>query len=451
MPSGEYGFFIVESMNRNQDKKKDALFIRDILARALDLQLLNLTEVSALTHLDDEVLWDEVYEAARKVKEKVYGNRVVLFAPLYLSNECMNNCLYCGFRKGNRDAKRKSLTVDEAVEEAAFLSRKGYRRLLLVASEHTKHAGIEYFERVTDAIYSQTDIRILHANIAPMNTEDFRRLKAAGVGVYQCFQETYHIPSYRHLHPTGPKADYAWRMSVMDRAIEAGFEDVGMGVLLGLYDWRWEVSALISHSRRLINKYGFGPHTLSVPRLQPAERSELDCSTYRVSDEDLKKIVAIYRLALPYVGVVISTRESSGLRDELLSVGASQISAGSKTSPWGYMKTGDTEQFQIGDSRNLEEVIDRIAELGFMPSLCTACYREGRSGEQFRDLAQSESMKKFCHENAILSLKEYLEDCASPEVKEKLSKFIRDEIGKSSNGLMEKIKLVDKGERDVHI
>jgi 2-iminoacetate synthase len=425
--------------------------IRDVLSKAMDLQTLDLTEVSALLDVDDKELWLEIFDTARRVKEKVYGRRIVLFAPLYLSNECVNDCLYCGFRKGNKDAVRKTLTVNEAIEEASLLSNRGYKRLLLVASEHSKITGIDYLERIVNAIYDNTGVRILHINSAPMSVEDFRRLKASGVGVYQCFQETYHMPSYRHLHRTGMKADYSFRLGVMDRAIEAGFEDVGMGVLLGLYDWRWDVAALIAHSRRLINKYGFGPHTLSVPRLQPAQGSAADHLKYRVTDEDLKKIVAIYRLALPYVGVVVSTREQAELRDELLSIGASQISAGSKTSPWGYMKEGDTEQFEIGDTRSLEEVMGKIASLGLMPSLCTACYREGRSGERFKHLAEETAIKNFCHENAILSLKEYVEDSASGELKEQLMKILSEELKKNSNGLIDKFKLIEDGKRDVHI
>jgi 2-iminoacetate synthase len=431
--------------------KKDHSYIRDILDRSLDMQILNLTEISALLNLRDEDMWAEVLDTARRVKEKVYGKRVVLFAPLYLSNECVNDCLYCGFRKGNKEAIRKSLSVEEAVEEATLLAERGYKRLLLVASEHKKRAGIDNLEEIIDAIYKQTDIRILHINSAPSTVEEFRRLKASGIGVYQCFQETYHIPSYRHLHPAGTKADYAWRLGVMDRAIEAGFEDIGMGVLLGLYDWRWDVAALLSHCRRLISKYGFGPHTLSVPRLQPAKGSTTDLERYRVSDEDMKKIVAIFRLSLPYVGIVISTRESAELRDELFSTGASQISAGSKTSPFGYMKDGDTEQFEVSDKRSLDEVIKKICSLGLVPSLCTACYREGRSGGTFRDLAQKESMKAFCNENALLSLKEYMEDCASDEVKEHLKKILKEGLTKSRNGLSDKFKLIEKGKRDIHI
>ena len=431
--------------------KTDPAKIRDILSKSLEMQVLNMTEISALLDLRDDDLWNEVYEAAGKVKGKVYGKRIVLFAPLYLSNECMNDCLYCGFRSGNNEAKRKTLSIDEAIEEAKYLSGKGYRRLLLVASEHTKLTGIDYFEKIIDAIYANTDIRILHTNAAPMSVEHFRRLKSCGVGVYQCFQETYHIPSYRHMHPKGAKADYAWRLGAMDRAIEAGFEDIGMGVLLGLFDWRWDVAALIAHCRRLINKYGFGPHTLSVPRLQPAHGSLITNRKYGVSDEDLKKIVAIYRLALPYVGVVVSTREPYEMRDELLSIGASQISAGSKTSPLGYIKEGDTEQFEVGDTRSLDEIIVKIASLGLMPSLCTACYREGRSGEKFKQLAQSETIKGFCHKNALLSLKEYIEDSAPHEIKQQLRKVLERELAYNSNGLIDKFRMIEEGKRDIHV
>lgn len=237
----------------------------------------------------------------------------------------------------------------------------------------------------------------------------------------------------------------------MDRAIEAGFEDVGMGVLLGLYDWRWDVWALIAHSHRLIKKYGFGPHTLSVPRLQPAEDSKLKKTKYKVSDNDFKKIVAIYRLSLPYVGVVISTREPAEFRDELFLIGASQVSAGSKTSPWGYIKSSETAQFEISDKRNLEQIIGKIAGLGLIPSLCTACYREGRSGEKFRHLVQKQAIKNFCQENALLSLKEYIEDYASGSIKKQLIKRLREESAKSCNGISKKFKLIEQGKRDIHV
>jgi 2-iminoacetate synthase len=434
-----------------RDSGIDRSEIRDILSKSLSLEVLDLREVDTLLSVEDRDTWDEIFDASRKVKEKVYGNRIVLFAPLYLSNECTNDCQYCGFRRGNKEARRKTLTIEEAVQEADFLSKKGYKRILLVASEHPKKAGIDYLEQVIDAIYKNTDIRIIHVNAAPMSVEEFRRLKAAGVGVYQCFQETYHYPTYRQMHPSGKKADYEWRIEVMDRAIEGGFEDVGMGVLLGLYNWQWDVIAMVSHAKRLMQKYGFGPHTISVPRLQPAQGARVDLNKHRISDEDLKKIVAVYRLSLPYVGIVISTREPAWLRDELITIGASQISAGSRTSPGGYLHEGDTEQFEIGDTRALDEVIMAIAEKGLVPSLCTACYREGRSGERFRHLAETSRIKNFCHGNALLSLKEYIEDYAPPEVRERLERLIEHEITKSRNGIVERLRLIEAGKRDVHV
>lgn len=433
------------------DIKIDLHRLRDILSKSLELETLSMRDVTTLINIDDPEVWEEIFETARRVKERVYGRRIVLFAPLYLSNRCVNNCIYCGFRSGNVGAKRKVLSIEEAVEEASFLSSRGYKRLLLVTGEHPSVSGVDYLEGVIDAIYRRTDIRILHLNAPPMSVDDFRRLKARGVGVYQCFQETYHLPTYRYMHPSGPKADYEWRLSVMDRAIEAGFEDIGMGVLLGLYDWRWDVCALIAHSRSLIKKYGFGPHTISVPRLQPAQGSMLDAPPHPVSDEDLKRIVAIYRLALPYVGIVVSTREPAWLRDELIMLGASQISAGSRTSPLGYVNGDDTEQFEVGDRRSLEEVIDRIVSMGLIPSLCTACYREGRSGERFRELSEKGLIKRFCHENALLTLKEYTEDYADGDRKGYLSRFLVEEARKARNGLFERFREIEEGRRDIHI
>ncbi len=444
-------FFCLHTITKSSSASADKFLLRDILAKSLNLQTLSLREVSFLINLSGKDLWDEVFDTSRRVKEKVYGKRIVLFAPLYLSNECINDCLYCGFRIGNKKAKRKNLSIEEALEEASLLAGRGYKRLLLVTSEHPKLSGIDYLEKIISAIYENTDIRILHVNAAPMSVEDFKRLKASGAGVYQCFQETYHIPTYRTLHPSGPKSDYNWRLNVMDRAIEAGFEDIGMGVLLGLYDWKWDVWALIAHSNRLLRKYGFGPHTLSAPRLQPAEGSGFTGSKYAVSDDDFKKIVAIYRLSLPYAGIVITTREPAKLRDELFLTGASQVSAGSRTSPLGYLNDSDTAQFEIGDKRSLDEVMGAIANLGLVPSLCTACYREGRSGEKFRELAEGQAIKNLCRQNALLSLKEYVEDYASDKVRELLTKRLEEEAEKTGNGIFEKFKLIEQGKRDVHV
>lgn len=431
--------------------KTDYNRFREILSKSIQLEILPLEDVSFLLRIKDKDWWQEILEASCQIKEKVYGRRIVLFAPLYLSNECVNDCLYCGFRRNNTEAVRKTLTVEEAVQEARFLASRGYRRILLVAGEHPRACNVSYLARVIEAIYKQTDIRILHLNAAPMKEEDFRILKCLGVGVYQCFQETYHCQTYRHLHPSGPKANYEWRLNVMDRAIEAGFDDIGMGVLLGLYDWRWDVYALIAHCHRLIEKYGFGPHTLSVPRLQYAQAALYRPEQYAVSDEDFKRITAIYRMALPYVGIVVSTREPSGLRDELLNLGVSQISAGSKTNPGGYEHSEHTEQFSLTDNRTLEEIIDRIAELEMLPSLCTACYREGRTGKVFKRLAQGEHMKNFCQHNAILSLYEYICNCRDGESKAMLSRRLLQEIQAMNGQLTEKLKQIDKGIKDIHI
>jgi len=429
--------------------KTDCIRLREILSKSAHLEVLPLEDVSFLLTINDADCWHEIFQASRLIKEKVYGRRVVLFAPLYLSNECVNDCLYCGFRRNNAEAVRKTLTVDEAVQQAKVLASRGYKRVLLVAGEHPAACSLEYLGKVIEAIYQQTDIRILHVNAAPMSTESFRTLKSMGVGVYQCFQETYHAQTYRCLHPSGPKANYEWRLNVMDRAVEAGFDDIGMGVLLGLYDWQWDVHALISHCHRLMDKYGFGPHTLSVPRLQLAQGAIYRADKYAVSDEDFKKIVAIYRLALPYVGVVVSTREPASLRDELLSFGVSQISAGSKTNPGGYENNEHTEQFSLTDNRSLEEIIDRIAQLGLVPSLCTACYREGRTGEVFRKLAQGEHMKKFCQENAVLTLYEYVHNCGSANAV--LTRWLEEEIEALNGQIADKIKQIDEGMKDIHI
>lgn len=432
-------------------KRTDNTRFQEILSKSLALEILPLEDISFLLSLEDKNLWQEIFHTARQVKEKVYGRRIVLFAPLYLSNECLNNCLYCGFRRYNKEAKRKTLHTKEAVEEAKILARRGYKRLLLVAGEHPVSSGFDYLSEIVSSIYNSTDIRILHLNAAPMSKEQFRLIKDTRLGVYQCFQETYHFETYKKLHPSGPKSNYQWRLDVMDRAIEGGFEDIGMGVLLGLYDWRWDVFALLSHCHRLIQKYGFGPHTLSVPRLQPAQGAAYRLKDYEVSDQDFKKIVAIYRLALPHVGIVVTTREPSRLRDELFFLGVSQISAGSRTNPGGYVNSNETEQFSLMDNRTLEEIINRIASLGLIPSLCTSCYRKGRSGQVFKHIAQNEGMKSFCMENAVLSLKEYIMDNAGSECKKVLSERLLEEVKNLGNGIDKKLREIEKGKRDIHI
>ena len=376
---------------------------------------------------EDEGMVAAILEKAAEVKEAVFGPRVVLFAPLYLSNYCSNDCLYCGFRKSNSLARRKALSPDEAVEQAKILSRMGFKRIILVAGEHPLHSGVDYLVEVAREIYSRTDVRILHVNSAPVSVEDFKKIKAAGYGVYQCFQETYHKESYKFLHPTGKKSDFLYRLSAMDRALEAGFGDVGIGPLLGLYDYHYDALAAIAHSKHLEANFGASAHTISVPRLRPAEGAGIKDAPYPVSDEEFKKIVAVYRLCVPQAGVVISTREPAKLRDECLSCGASQISAGSSTEPGGYDKgEHSTAQFDLADHRPLNEMVRIIARAGLLPSLCTACYRSGRQGADYLNTASSGKLKELCTANALLSLKEYLLDVGPDgreEIEAALQKF----------------------------
>lgn len=430
-----------------------------VLSKALELRGLPLEDVAILLKVGsvhELLLQKAILKTAGKVKEQVFGRRIVLFAPLYLSNECVNNCLYCGFRVENREAARKTLSVEEAVREARALEGRGYKRLLLVAAENPARSNVDYILDVVSAIYKETGIRILHLNAAPMPVEDLRRLKDAGIGVFQVFQETYHPETYEKMHPSGRKRDYGYRLSAMDRAIDAGFDDLGIGALLGLYDWRFEVMATISHAYYLKERYGIWPHTISVPRLRPASGSPLTETPYPVSDDEFKLIVAIYRLAVPTAGVVVSTRESADLRREVLSIGASQISAGSKTEPGGYEEDEEhyeSAQFGIDDHRSLDEVIEDVARLGYMPSLCTSCYRAGRTGESFHDMASSGDIKDYCSANAVLTLKEYILDSATGS-REACEKAINKELNSMSDerlkeGVEERLLRIETGERDI--
>jgi 2-iminoacetate synthase len=396
--------------------------IDNILAKASMLQGLSLEDTAMLLSADDPLALQRIFKKSAEVKEKVFGKRIVLFAPLYLSNYCTNNCLYCGFRKDNKDAVRKALSIDEVIQEAKILEAKGFKRILLVCGEEPKIAGIEYIIQAVNAIYKNTGIRIVHVNAPPMEIEYLKRLKKAGVGVYQAFQETYHRPTYEIMHPYGQKKDYDYRINAIDRAIDAGFEDVGIGSLLGLYNYKYDVLATIAHSQHLYEKFGSHAHTISVPRLRPANGSPIKDAPFPVSDIEFKRIVAVYRLAVPCAGVVVSTREGAGLRDEVMQIGASQISAGSKTEPGGYAeavrsqqsggRSKAVEQFSTNDHRSMEEMIASIAKNGLLPSLCTTCYRVGRTGADFTKKTISGDMGKFCQANAILTLQEYILDYA---------------------------------------
>ncbi len=448
------------------EKLYDEDFQRDVLKKASDAQGLTLRESAALLNAGSPEILDELFHRANEVKEKIYGNRLVLFAPLYVTNLCVNNCLYCAFRKDNRQLKRKSLTLDEIQEEVEFLVKQGQKRILIVFGEHPKKASIDFIGETIERIYkinfNGSNIRRVNANIAPLSLEDFKRLKSFGIGTYQCFQETYHYDTYKIMHPEGPKSDYNWRLYAMDRALQAGIDDVGIGALFGLTDYRFETLALLTHAFDLDSKYGIGPHTISVPRLEPALNAPAAITPpHAVDDLSFKKIVAVIRLAVPYTGIILSTRERAELRRDLFTVGVSQISAGSRTSPGSYKESKESldehelEQFQLGDHRNLDEVVRDCTSLGYLPSFCTACYRSNRTGDRFMELAKSGNIGKICTPNALTTFKEYLNDFASPETKAVAEKFFEDDV-KSVKGVTRKkldkmLAQIDAGERDVYL
>jgi 2-iminoacetate synthase len=438
----------------------NAVELRSILEAVEGGQRLSLRDAAALLNVQEPELMAEIFHAARTLKEQVFGKRIVLFAPLYISNRCANNCLYCGFRHDNSDAERKTLSIAQIIREAAYLYSRGYRRVLLVAGEEFKSSSIDYLIEAVRAIYDETKIRIVHVNAAPMTVEAFSRLKASGAGVYQCFQETYHRETYSRMHPSGPKRDFEWRFSVMHRAMEGGFDDVGMGALFGLYDHRFEVISLIAHARALEEESGVGPHTVSVPRMQPAGGAVLTDVPYPVSDETFKMIVAVLRLALPNAGVVVSTRESAPLRGQVIRLGASQISAGSRTDIGGYTRdkgrTSGTAQFALSDQRSLDEIIRAIMDAGLIPSLCTACYRSGRTGRAFRSAVERGELEEFCHTNALLSLFEYMKDHAPEATRQELRRYFQKALAsvKDENRrrkLERMFERIDGGEADVHL
>jgi 2-iminoacetate synthase len=406
--------------------------VGDALAHARELHGLSSPEVAALMGVSDPELLEELFHTAREVKEAIYGKRLVLFAPLYISNLCANECLYCAFRASNRLLKRRALTQEEIAREVRLLVEQGHKRILMVAGESYPRQGFQYVLDSIETIYSVTsgpgEVRRVNVNIAPLTLDEFRALKDARIGTYQLFQETYHRPTYAQMHRAGKKRDYDWRVTAMDRAMAAGIDDVGIGVLFGLADWRYEVLALLQHIAHLEASFGVGPHTISVPRMEPALGSEVAAAPpHPVSDVDFQKIVAILRLAVPYTGIIMSTRETAQMRRETFALGVSQISAGSRTNPGGYAE-GDVDpdgaQFCLGDHRPLDEVIRDVAEMGYIPSFCTACYRLGRTGGDFMDLAKPGEIKWHCDPNALSTFQEYLLDYASPATREVGEKLI---------------------------
>lgn len=400
--------------------------VREALAKAREMKGLEAGDVAALAAISDPELLAELFDTAKAVKEQIYGKRLVLFAPLYISNLCGNECLYCAFRARNKLVDRVALTQEQIAREVKILVEQGHKRILLVAGESYPNEGFGYVLKSIETIYATTsgpgEIRRVNVNIAPLTVDEFRQLHAAKIGTYQLFQETYHRQTYRKVHLGGKKTDYDWRVTAMDRAMEAGINDVGIGVLFGLCDWRFEILALMQHIRHLEAKFGVGPHTISVPRLEPATGSDMATHPPKpVSDIDFRKIVAILRLAVPYTGIIMSTRETPNMRRETFALGVSQISAGSRTNPGGYTESQDhpdAEQFSLGDHRPLDEVIRDVAELGYIPSFCTGCYRLGRTGKDFMDLAKPGLIKVHCDPNAVSTFAEYLIDYASPQTRQ---------------------------------
>lgn len=407
--------------------KPDRQQVKDVIAKSLDKKRLSMAETAVLINATDPDLVEEIKQGARTLKERVYGNRIVLFAPLYIGNKCSNNCSYCGFKSSNTAAIRKTLSDPELVHEVEALEDNGQKRLILVYGEHRDYSP-EFIAHTVNVVYGvkkgHGEIRRVNINAAPLEIEGFRTVKAAGIGTYQIFQETYHPEVYLHYHLGGAKRNYEYRLTSLDRAQEAGIDDVGIGALLGLYDWRFETMGLIRHTNHLEACYNVGPHTISFPRIQEASAINFD-GKYKVSDSDFSKMVAILRLAVPYTGMILTARENPELRREVMHFGVSQIDGGTKLEIGAYSDSVNEqqdlnrEQFHIGDSRSLNEIIDELIDTGYLPSFCTACYRLGRTGEHFMEFSVPGFIKRYCSPNAILTLTEYLEDYAPAETRRK--------------------------------
>lgn len=441
------------------DANKDNLeLVGQIIEKAKQRQGLTHREASVLLACDNQEKTKEIFALAEQIKKDFYGNRIVLFAPLYLSNYCVNGCVYCPYHAKNKHIARKKMTQEEIKKEVIALQDMGHKRLALEAGEDPVNNPIEYILESIKTIYSikhkNGSIRRVNVNIAATTVENYRKLKEAGIGTYILFQETYHKESYEQLHPTGPKHNYAYHTEAMDRAMEGGIDDVGLGVLFGLEKYRYEFAGLLMHAEHLEAVHGVGPHTISVPRIKHADDIDPSAFDNGIDDDIFAKIVACIRISVPYTGMIISTRESQACRERVLHLGISQISGGSKTSVGGYAEPEPEEensaQFDVSDKRTLDEVIRWLMQIGYLPSFCTACYREGRTGDRFMALCKSKQIQNCCHPNAIMTLKEYLVDYASPETrkigeelikkeigtipKEKVQKIVEDNLGKIEQG-----------------
>ena len=415
---------ILRTLEYAEANKNNLELIEEILAKAEKREGLGYCDASVLLACEDEGILKRVYALAEQIKLDFYGNRIVMFAPLYLSNYCINGCIYCPSHMKNKHIARKKLTQEEVAAEVIALQDMGHKRLALEAGEDPVHNPIEYILECIKTIYSikhkNGAIRRVNVNIAATTVENYRKLKDAGIGTYILFQETYHKESYEELHPTGPKHNYAYHTEAMDRAMEGGIDDVGLGMLFGLERYKYEFAGLLMHAEHLEAVHGVGPHTISVPRIKRAD--DIDPSTFAngIDDEIFAKLVALIRIAVPYTGMIVSTRESQEVREKVLKLGISQISGGSRTSVGGYTeeeRPTDTEQFDVSDQRTLDEVVHWLMDLGYIPSFCTACYRAGRTGDRFMELCKSKQIQNCCHPNALMTLKEYLMDYASAETK----------------------------------
>lgn len=428
---------ILESIRFAQDNKRNREYIETLIEKAKDLKGLNHREALVLLECEEEDLNQKMYALAREIKQRFYGNRIVMFAPLYLSNYCVNGCTYCPYHAKNKQIARKKLTQEEIVREVTALQDMGHKRLALETGEDPVNSPIEYVLESIRTIYGirhkNGAIRRVNVNIAATTTENYRKLKEAGIGTYILFQETYHKENYEKLHPTGPKHDYRWHTEAMDRAMDAGIDDVGIGVLFGLNTYRYDFAGLMMHAEHLEKVFGVGPHTISVPRIRNAD--DIDAASFEnaVSDELFAKMVAVIRIAVPYTGMIISTRESQATREKVLDLGVSQLSGGSRTSVGGYAAPEEaehSEQFDVSDTRTLDEIVNWLLELGYIPSFCTACYREGRTGDRFMSLVKSGQIANCCQPNALMTLQEYLEDYASEETRRRGEAVIQRELEK---------------------
>ncbi len=452
---------VLASLNYAEENKNNLELIDKILEKAKLAKGLTHREAAVLLACEIEEKNKEIFALAEKIKKDYYGNRIVLFAPLYLSNYCVNGCVYCPYHAKNKHIPRKKLTQEEIRKEVIALQDMGHKRLAIEAGEDPVNNPIEYILESIKTIYSikhkNGAIRRVNVNIAATTVENYKKLHDAGIGTYILFQETYNKESYEQLHPTGPKHNYAYHTEAMDRAMQGGIDDVGLGVLFGLESYKYEFSALLMHAEHLEAAFGVGPHTISVPRIKKADDIDPDAFDNGIDDEIFAKIAACIRIAVPYTGMIISTRESEKCRERLLHLGVSQISGGSKTSVGGYFEPmpekDESAQFDVSDRRTLDEVIKWLMELGFLPSFCTACYGSGRTGDRFMEICKEQQIHNFCHPNAIMTLKEYLEDYAQPETKAVGEKLIAAEVKTLENSKIkqtvdENLIKIHNGERD---